>query len=77
MPRFYFHTRDGDHYVPDEDGLELADLLAARRQAIDALQDMARDGLQVDDERRLAVEVRDHSGVHLLKATLLLKVERP
>jgi hypothetical protein len=33
MPRFYFDIRDGE-FIPDDEGTELADLEAARIQAV-------------------------------------------
>jgi hypothetical protein len=34
MGRFYFHLRAGDHVIPDEQGQDLPDVSAARREAI-------------------------------------------
>jgi len=43
MDRFYFHVEDDDRVIDDE-GVELADIEAARREAITAAADMLRDG---------------------------------
>jgi hypothetical protein len=34
MPRFYFHVCNGTGFVPDEEGQELPDVDAARREAV-------------------------------------------
>ena len=40
MRRFYFHLRAGDELVPDEEGIDLPDLSAARREAIEAVREL-------------------------------------
>jgi uncharacterized protein DUF6894 len=35
MPRYYFHVRDGNRIERDPEGVELADLDAARKRAVD------------------------------------------
>ena len=35
MPRFYFHVRSPDHFIRDDEGIELADLSCVRREAVD------------------------------------------
>lgn len=34
MPRYFFHLREREDHVPDEEGIELADLDAADRLAV-------------------------------------------
>ena len=34
MGHFYFHVRSGDHVIPDDQGRDLPDVSAARREAI-------------------------------------------
>ena len=43
MPRFYFHFRDGEEFVEDPAGLELADIAAARLKAIATLRRIVAD----------------------------------
>ena len=38
MGRFYFHLRDGDELLPDDEGVDLPDFSAAKREAVLALQ---------------------------------------
>ncbi len=40
MPKFYFHVRDADDVSRDTEGQELADLDAARAEAINANREM-------------------------------------
>ena len=42
MPRFFFHT-ESETRTTDEEGMELADGLEARRQAIKSCGEMVRD----------------------------------
>jgi hypothetical protein len=34
MARFYFHLRAGDRLISDEEGMDLPDVSAARREAV-------------------------------------------
>jgi hypothetical protein len=34
MGRFYFHVRAGDELTPDDEGMDLPDLSAAKREAL-------------------------------------------
>jgi hypothetical protein len=40
MTKFFFHTRDGDHYTKDEEGTDLPDLEAAHDEAVLAAREM-------------------------------------
>jgi hypothetical protein len=40
MRRFYFHLRAGDELMPDEEGIDLPDLSAARSEAIEAAREL-------------------------------------
>lgn len=75
MPRYFFDTYDGDRFVPDYDGIDLPDLVAARTEAQRALPDLARDALPDGDERTFAVIVKDEAGKVVLRAALTLLVD--
>jgi len=66
MPRFYFHVHD-DLLVLDEEGVELADLEAARLQAVAGIHAMMCDQLT---HGRLVLHhhlvVEDEQGVEVL-----------
>ena len=42
MPRYYFHIRDGDTLVLDDDGSELANVEAIRNEALQSARDLHR-----------------------------------
>ena len=46
MGRFYFHLKDGDRIITDEDGLDLPDLDAARREAILGARELLADAIK-------------------------------
>jgi hypothetical protein len=75
MPRYFFDTYDGDLSVPDEIGLELDDLEAAKAEAKKTLLDIAKDKLSDSDQRTLMVSVREEAGQVLLRVALGLRVE--
>jgi hypothetical protein len=76
MPRFYLDARDGDMFVPDEDGTDFLSLIEARQAALASLGEMAKDALQTgDDVRALAMIIRNADGHDLLTASLVLRVE--
>lgn len=77
MPRFFFDTYDGDRFIPDELGLELDDIEAAKIEAERALPDMAWDELPDGNQRTFIVSVRDEAGQVVLRAALSLLVEYP
>lgn len=68
MPRFYLHVCDGKLFAEDEEGIELHDVEAARREAIIGLRDVMaaelKDGqinmaafVEIEDENRELVMV--------------------
>ncbi len=60
MPRFYLHVCDGSGFCEDEEGLDLPDLAAARRAAIEGLRDILAGELRAGVLRRAAfVEIED------------------
>jgi hypothetical protein len=69
MPRFYFHVCNGNGFVQDEEGQDLADLEAARRAAIrDARSIMASDVQRgvLDLSSFIEIEDSGHQLVHTL-----------
>ena len=75
MPRFYFDTRDGETFLPDDDGVELVSVEAARDEATSTLAEMLKDALPDDVGRERAIEVRDEAGRPLFRAALFLGIE--
>ena len=74
MPRFYIDTFDQTRFVRDDEGHDCLDLDAAKRLAVDALPDMAREELPDGDERTFLAVVRGEDGGTLLHCTLQLSV---
>lgn len=63
MPRYFFHIRDHDLLIADEEGLVLATLAAARHEAHLAAIDMLRDAeLEGDDISHQLIELTDETG---------------
>jgi hypothetical protein len=75
MPRYYFDTCDGETFVVDDEGIELAGLQSARYAATQALGEMAKDALPGAVRRELFVEVRGEEKP-LIRAVLSLEVIR-
>ena len=73
---FYFDVRDGDTLVPDDEGLELPSIKAARDEATRALAEMAKDALPQSFIRELAIEVRGETKESLLRTRLKFETER-
>jgi hypothetical protein len=66
MPRYYFHIRNEDDFVPDVEGIEMPGARAAREEAEYAareiLADRVRRGEVIDGHE---FEVRDDEGTKL------------
>ena len=75
MPRYFFDTFDGKNLDPDEAGLDLLDIEAAKREAQKTLPDMVKDALPGGNHRTFVVNVRDEAGQTVLRAALSLVVE--
>ena len=63
MARYYFHIRDERVFIPDDEGLDLLDMHAARIEARLSARDlgMAEIGKSCLGDRR-AIEISDRSG---------------
>ena len=63
MPRYYFHIRDSEHFIRDDEGSELRDVEHARGEAIKDIHDLItqnlRGGVPIAG---LRVEIEDDSG---------------
>jgi hypothetical protein len=73
-PLFLRHL-DGESFISDENGLELADTDAAKLEAQRALPDMARDALPNGNFRSFVVNIRDETGQAVIRLALSLVVE--
>ena len=75
MARYFFDSRDGDHFIRDDEGVELDGVEQARDEATLALRDLAKDALPKATRRELSIEVRDEAGRQLIRASLRFEVE--
>jgi hypothetical protein len=73
MPRYFFDTHDGNHFVRDELGLELDGIPEARDEATRGMADLAKFALPGAVRRELAVQVRDEDR-DVLRASLWFEV---
>ena len=76
MPHFYFHICNGHGFLEDEEGVDLSDEAAARKQAVEAARDVMTGDLR---EGRLDltsfIEVEDENHVLLFTLTFAEAVE--
>ena len=70
MPRYYFETDDGSSRVIDDDGIELRDAEAARREAVLVLPAMAHERLLDTEACTLSAIVRNEDGAIVYTATM-------
>jgi hypothetical protein len=75
MPRYFFDVHDGDHFTPDDEGLELNGIEAAKNAAKKALPDIVKDEMPDGDWRDFVVIVKDETGQEVLRVRLSLIVE--
>ncbi|MDB5504126.1 MAG: hypothetical protein JWR89_4028 [Tardiphaga sp.] len=75
MPTYFFHIRQGKYASSTADGIELADVDAARQEAAMMCSDMARDIVsELDESPEWQMEVTDASGKIVYRLTLLAEV---
>jgi hypothetical protein len=73
MRRYYFDMRHGEKLTLDEEGVEFANLDAAKQEAALALADMALDVSL--NPTKISVEVRDDAGT-VMRARLVFEIDR-
>jgi hypothetical protein len=74
MPRFHFHIIEDGRVIADEEGQELAETEAARREAVEAGASIARDAFIRGSATQVVVEVRK-GDEPFLKVSISLIVE--
>jgi hypothetical protein len=72
MPRFYFDIDDG-RFIPDDEGTDLPNVEAARREGLCTAAEMAK--AIARDPKPLAIHIRDQSGRPRATVRLSLTVE--
>jgi hypothetical protein len=76
VPRFYFDTREGARFIPDETGLEFDSLDAAEREAASAAAEIGRDRLPKGDARAFTVELKNEHRQRVLTVTVSMEIHR-
>ena len=62
MARYYFDVITGRELIPDEEGMILPNMDAARREASRSLADLAREIIRTEQPPKLAISVRTSEG---------------
>lgn len=75
VPCYFLDTYNGDRFLPDDEGIELENLEAAKATASWGLVNMAEDELPNGDQWAFVVRVRYEAGTVVLQAALSLVVE--
>lgn len=76
MPRFYFDVREGARFIPDDEGLEFANLDAAEHEAACTAAEIGRDRLPTGDAREITIEVRNEHRQRVLTVRVSMGVDR-
>ncbi len=50
MAHFFFHIKEGDHLIEDEEGIDLPDASAARAEALQAARELWADAIKAGKE---------------------------
>ncbi len=75
MQRYFFDIRDGDDVSVDDTGIDCSGLDEVRFKAIDALPEIAREGLPDGDARIFEVIVRDETGKQVFRGRLTFELQ--
>jgi hypothetical protein len=76
MPRFFFDVREEARFIPDDEGLELANLDRAEREAAKAAAEIGRDRLPSGDAREITIEVRNEHHRMVLAVMVSMRIKR-
>jgi hypothetical protein len=76
MPRFYFDVHEGARFIPDDEGLELANLDRAEREAAKAAAEIGRDRLPSGDAREITIEVHNEHHRMVLAVMVSMRIKR-
>jgi hypothetical protein len=75
MPRFHFHIIEDGRVITDEEGQELPETEAVRREAVEAGASIARDAFIQGSATQVIVDVRKGEEL-FLKVSISLLIER-
>ena len=74
VPHYYFDYRDGDRETRDNEGVLLAGLDEARKEAIRALDQRSRGKIPDGNSRDCRIAIREENGPVLMVVSLSLRV---
>jgi hypothetical protein len=74
MPRYFFDVVEDGTTFSDDEGVEFADLAAARTEVLRTLGELAREKLR-SDHQSLTIRVRDFGQEPVWTASLTLRIE--
>jgi hypothetical protein len=78
MRRFYFHLRNGDELLPDDEGIDLPDFSAAKREAVLAARELLAEAIRSDRQKIPdAFVIADESGQTLDTVLLAALLPEP
>jgi hypothetical protein len=69
MPRYYFHIRQGDKTIQDDEGMECANLEAVREEALQSAREIMSEALRsggLGENRTFVIEDSKGDTVHEL-----------
>jgi hypothetical protein len=78
MPLFYLHVCNGNGFIEDEEGQELADLAAAREAAIHGARDIMREDIrrgELDPASFIEVEDSEHQHLFTLQFSEAVRIK--
>jgi len=75
MPRFHFDIHENGRFIPDEQGHDLMDEDAARKEAVLTGASIARDVFVAGSANHVMVDVRE-DGMPRMTISITLEVER-
>ena len=76
MAIFYLDVRQNGKFFPDGEGIDLPDIDAAEREAVETAAFIGRDSFLAGNTRAIVVEVRNEHGQNVLNATVALTIAR-
>jgi hypothetical protein len=75
VPQYFFHIRDGQELITDDEGLDFADSAEAKQQAARAVGEMVRDALAKMVGGAITVDVMDSLGTLRFRVSATFTVE--
>jgi hypothetical protein len=78
MGRFYFHLRQGDELIPDEEGQDLPDVSEALHEALIAARELLAEAIKNGQDRVPdAVVIADEAGRAIETIPLAMVLPKP